>query len=111
MAELIGPVTGWAKSALEDCFNGADLDFYGDFYLEGDSSGYAEEVTVNGRGASIHGRLDVDGDIVHRIAMAIRIESAESMADLPEGLTNEDEDMRDLAKDKLEELGFDTDEE
>lgn len=110
MAELIGPVTEWAKSELEDCFNGADIDFEGDFYLEDDSNGYAEEAMINGDGANIYGRLEVHGSTVHRVAMAIRIESAESIADLPEGLTSEDDDIRDLAHAALVRMGSDTDE-
>lgn len=110
MAELIGPVTEWAKSELTDCFGGIDIDFEGEFYLdEGeDSSGYVEGVMVNGQGANIYGRLDVFGDTAERVAMAIRIESAKSIRDLPEGLSSADEDIRDLAKTVLEELGFDT---
>lgn len=109
MAELIGSVTEWAKSEIEDCFNGADLDFDGDFYLEEeDSSGYVEGVMVNGNGANVYGRLEVFGDTAERVAMAIRIESAKSIADLPEGLSHADDDIRDLAKTALEELGFKT---
>jgi len=107
VAELIGPVTAWAKGELEDCFSGIDIDFEGDFYLEeeeDDSSGYIEGVMVNGNGANIHGRLDVFGTTAHRVAMAIRIENAESMWDLPEGLASEEEDIRDLAKEVLEDF-------
>jgi len=99
VAELIGPITAWAKGELEDCFSGLDIDFEGDFYLEeDDSSGYMDGVMVNGNGANIYGRLEVFGSTADRVAMAIRIESAESMGDLPEGLASADEDIRDLAK-------------
>lgn len=107
LAELIGSVTDWVKTELEECFGGADIDFDGDFYLEDDdSSGYVNGVMVNGDGANVYGRLEVFGSTAHRVAMAIRIESVKSIGDLPEGLTDEEEDIRDLAKEKLEELGF-----
>lgn len=110
MAELIGTVSDWAKRELADCFSGADLDFDGEFYLEDDGdSGYVEGVMVNGRGANVYGKLDVFGTTAHRVAMAIRIENAESIEDLPEGLSDEDEDIRDLAKEILEELGCEVD--
>lgn len=109
MAELIGTVTAWAKSEIEDRFNSIDIDFEGEFYLEEeDSSGYIEGVMVNGNGANVYGRLEVFGTTAERVAMAIRIESAKSIADLPEGLSNADEDIRDLAKTALEELGLNT---
>lgn len=112
MAELIGPVSDWAKSELEDCFNGIDIDIEGDFYLgENGNGGYVENAMVHGRGANVFGQLDVFGTTAHRVAMAIRIESADSIEDLPEGLSDEDEDIRGLAKEKLEELGYNTDEE
>jgi hypothetical protein len=99
VSELVGSVTEWAKGELEDCFSGLDVDFEGDFYLEENGNGgYIEGVMVHGRGANIYGQLDVFGDTAHRVAMAIRIESAESIGDLPEGLSDEDEDIRDLAK-------------
>lgn len=105
MAELIGAVTEWVKVELRDCFGGANIDFEGDFYLEeDDSSGYIDGVIVNGDGANVHGRLEVFGSTAHRVAMAIRIESAISIGDLPEGLTSEEEDIRDLAKEKIDEL-------
>lgn len=107
LAELIGLVTEWAKTELQECFSGIDIDIDNEFYLDDDGSGYVEGVMVNGDGANIYGRLDVFGETAHRVAMAIRIENAESMADLPEGLTDEDDDIRDLARDRLEELGFD----
>ncbi len=110
MAELIGPVSDWAKGELEDCFSGIDIDIEGDFYLEDDDSGYVENARVHGNGANIYGRLDVFGTTAHRVAMAIRIESATSIEDLPEMLSDEDEDIRDLAKEVLEELGDETDE-
>jgi len=109
LAERIGPVTEWAKSELADCFGGIDIDFEGEFYLdEGGSCGYVEGVMVNGNGANVHGQLEVFGATAQRVAMAIRIESAKSIGDLPEGLSSADEDIRDLAKTVLEELGFDT---
>lgn len=102
MAKLIGPVTAWAKGEIEDCFGGIDIDCEGDFYLEENGSGgYVENAMVHGRGANIYGQLDVFGDTAHRVAMAIRIESAKSIGDLPEGLSDEDEDIRDLAKEVL----------
>lgn len=109
MAELIGTVTAWAKSEIEDCFSGIDIDLEGEFYLEEeDNSGYIKGVMVNGNGANIYGRLDVFGATAERVAMAIRIESAQSIADLPEGLSSADEDIRDLAKTSLEKLGLNT---
>lgn len=107
MSEYIGPVTDWAKTELQECFGSLDIDFDGDFYLD-DDGGYVEGVLVNGDGANVYGRLDVFGETAHRVAMAIRIENAESMADLPEGLSSEDDDIRDLARERLEELGFST---
>ena len=105
MATLIGPVSDWAKSELEDCFSGVDLDIEGEFYLEeDDDSGYVEGVTINGQGANLYGQLDVFGSTAHRVSMAIRIENANSVEDLPEGLSSEDEDIRNLAKDRLEDL-------
>lgn len=106
MSEYIGPVTEWAKTELQECFGDLDIDLENEFYLDDDGSGYVEGVMVNGNGANIHGRLEVYGETAHRVAMAIRIENAESMADLPEGLSSEDDDIRDLASDRLEELGF-----
>lgn len=112
MAELVGPISDWAKRELEDCFNGIDIDIEGDFYLEENGEGgYVENAMVHGHGANVHGKLDVFGTTAHRVAMAIRIENAESIEDLPEGLSDEDEDIRDLAKEVLEELGYKTDEE
>lgn len=120
LVELIGPVTDWAKSELADCFDEADLDFDGDFYLDSSIDGdyvggyvdgdYAEGVTINGRGANVFGKLYVFGATAERVAMAIRIESAESIADLPEGLSSADEDIRDLAHTALVRMGLDTDE-
>lgn len=109
MAKLIGRVTEWARVELEDRLGGADLNFDGEFYLEeDDSSGYVEGVTVNGSCVNVYGRLEVFGEPAHRVATAIRIESAESIADLPEGLADEDKDMRDLARETLDRLGFET---
>lgn len=112
MAELIGAVTDWAKTELENCFSDLDIDIEGDFYLgENGDGGYVENVMVHGRGANVYGQLDVFGTTARRVAMAIRIESAESIEDLPEGLSDEDEDIRDLAKEVLEFLGYKENEE
>jgi len=109
LSTYIGQVTEWARIELCDCLGGVDLDVYGSFYLDEDGSGHAEDVTVNGPSASVHGTIDVFPENARRIAMAIRIDLAESAADLLEGLADEDEDIRELACGKLDDLGLNGD--
>jgi len=104
--KLVGFVTPWARGELEDAI-GTDIDCGSSAFYETDEGQYyVTDVTVYGSGtAHIEGTLYIDGASGERWAMAIRIESANSADELPEGLADGDEDIRELAREKLEELG------
>jgi len=104
VAELIGSITPWAREELENAI-GISVDFaMSSFYRDGDDY-YVDDVTVDGEDVSISGRMEVFGETGRRCELAILIESASSIDELPAGLADEDEDIRELAKDRLEELG------
>lgn len=104
---LIGIITPWAEDELLDAMGGGSLDFGSSmFYSTDDDLYYADNVIYHGSGdAHIEGTMYVDGKVGRRCELAILIEIATSVDELPAGLVDEDEDICDLAKDKLEELG------
>lgn len=104
MGELIGPITPWAIDELENAM-GRSIDFsMSSFYRDGEDY-YVDDATIDGEDVSMSGRMEVFGETGRRCELAILIESAGSIDELPAGLADEDEDIRELAKDKLEELG------
>jgi len=103
MAEYIGPITSWAEDELEDTI-GRSIDFSSSsFYRDGEDY-YVDDVIIDGNGASVSGRMNVFGETGRRCELAILIWMAKSIDELPAGLVDEDEDIRDLAKEKLDEL-------
>ncbi len=104
MDKLIGPVTPWAIDELENAI-GISIDFSMSSFYRDDEDYYVDDITIDGDGVSISGRMDVFGETGRRCELAILIESAASIDGLPAGLADEDEDIRELAKDKLRELG------
>jgi len=102
MKEVIGAVTNWAEEEISDAF-GMSIDCEGSLIRDGGDY-YVDGVSIYGNDVVVHGQASLFGDIARRVELAILIENAETIADLPEGLVTADEDLRELAKEKFEEL-------
>lgn len=106
MAELIGIITPWAEDELLDAMGGGSLDFGSSMFYKDEDLYYADNVSYYGSGgAHIEGTMYVDEGAGRLCELAILIEKATSIDELPAGLADENEDIRDLAKAKLKELG------
>lgn len=99
---IIGPITNWAEDELSRCL-GVDIVLEGNLIHLGDKY-YIEVGRIDGKGIRMEGRVEIAGDLARQIIMATQIENAESTAELPAGLTEADDRLRDLAMDKFAEL-------
>lgn len=105
LTESIGHITAWVEEEIRDDLGGADLTFNSTELCKDSDGVYAiDSVIFSGFETRIEGSLFIEGNVGRRCEMAIHIESATCIADLPEGLANEDPDIRELAEDKLHEL-------
>lgn len=100
---VIGPITPWALEELQNQVGSTGLDCPGFLIRDGDSY-YVDSVVFSSGDVSIEGSLTIFGETARRVALAVQIESAETVANLPAGLVDADEDIRDLAREKFEEL-------